>query len=632
MITVLESEAAGKTAAPGEWALFTFLIRNLGDVPNRYSYRASIHEVKGESSKGRDITQEWFAAGGEILVPVPLGGGQEIQNASATGILHPTGGAPFLEVHVRVHVPVSTLPTTADRYAIVLRSSSAADETEWSEGLYILTLRSQRRERLASEGALPGHTNTAKKDAQTDSLGKPDAGGHVRFSHLKRQPFDPIEAGNGLTALPSHSRSGPDWQQALAQHLSNHPATGKESTPIHQYVCACLRTRAAVSGASQEQRTSLLAEARQVYEALLARYDWEWSARCTILEELGRCRRAQFTGNYDEILGISPHLLDVLEVIDAVADKTCSVLILGATGTGKELIAQALHRNSPRCKGPFVAVNCSVSKTIENDMFGTCAKSFTQVEERPGQFENAHTGTLFLDEIGDMSMDLQPTILRVLDSSVVGRLGGRQHTPSDKCGQGSANHFAIPIDVRYVCATNHDLEKAEREGTFRGELLGRISSIRVSLPSLAQRPEDIPALADFFLARTKRHNNLQYDVTFAHDLMAALRQYSWPRNVRQLEKTIDAMVACTRNTTVLSFAHLPSDIKKALIDCSGSANATQVPVTDAQYLEELKLFADAFRSTGMNRYRTMEILHFSQATFYRRRDDAIAAGLLPQMD
>jgi len=83
---------------------------------------------------------------------------------------------------------------------------------------------------------------------------------------------------------------------------------------------------------------------------------------------------------------------------------------------------------------------------------------------------------------------------------------------------------------------------------------------------------------------------------------------------------------------VLSFAHLPSDIKKALIDCSGSANATQVPVTDAQYLEELKLFADAFRSTGMNRYRTMEILHFSQATFYRRRDDAIAAGLLPQMD
>jgi two-component system NtrC family response regulator len=222
-------------------------------------------------------------------------------------------------------------------------------------------------------------------------------------------------------------------------------------------------------------------------------------------------------------------MLAACRITEKVAPSEVTTLILGNSGTGKELFAQALHRLSPRCAGPFIAVNCAAipENLLESELFGYEKGAFTgAVKQTPGKIEYASGGTLFLDEIGDMPLSLQAKILRFLQERVIERVGGR--TP-------------IPIDVRVVCATHHDLLRAIRDGAFREDLYYRISEIVIKVPELREREGDRVLLAQAFLGRYARENGRDFR-GFTAAALQQIDNYSWPGNVRELENKVKRAV------------------------------------------------------------------------------------------
>ena len=229
------------------------------------------------------------------------------------------------------------------------------------------------------------------------------------------------------------------------------------------------------------------------------------------------------------IIGNSPAMRDIYKVIGKVAPSDVTVLIQGESGTGKELIARAIHFNSRRLGKPFVALNCAAipKELLESELFGFEKGAFTgAIERKLGKFEQANGGTIFLDEIGDMPLDLQSKILRVLQEKEITRTGGNQN---------------IPVDLRIVAATNQDLEEKVRSKTFREDLFYRLNVVPIRMAPLRERAEDIPLLVDYFLAKTcaeletpvKNCDNATYQL---------LTHYPWPGNVRELENTIKRAV------------------------------------------------------------------------------------------
>ena len=229
------------------------------------------------------------------------------------------------------------------------------------------------------------------------------------------------------------------------------------------------------------------------------------------------------------IIGNSPAMSDIYKVIGKVAPSDVTVLIQGESGTGKELIARAIHFNSRRLGKPFIALNCAAipKELLESELFGFEKGAFTgAIERKLGKFEQANGGTIFLDEIGDMPLDLQSKILRVLQEKEITRTGGNQN---------------IPVDLRIVAATNQDLEEKVRSKTFREDLFYRLNVVPIRMAPLRERPEDISLLVDYFLTKTcaeleapdKRCDNAAYQL---------LTHYSWPGNVRELENTIKRAV------------------------------------------------------------------------------------------
>jgi two-component system nitrogen regulation response regulator GlnG len=226
--------------------------------------------------------------------------------------------------------------------------------------------------------------------------------------------------------------------------------------------------------------------------------------------------------NAAELLGESAAMREVIRVIGRVANTQLNVLITGETGTGKELVARALHRHSPRSPGPFIALNTAAipAELLESELFGHEAGAFTGALRRnPGRFEQAAAGTLFLDEIGDMPSGLQTRLLRVLAEGEFYRVGGRE---------------LIRADARVIAATHQDLERKVAEGGFRADLLHRLDVVRIALPPLRQRREDIPALAARFLAAAASAMGLE-PKRFSPRALERLAQHDWPGNVRQLE-------------------------------------------------------------------------------------------------
>jgi two-component system, NtrC family, response regulator AtoC len=227
-----------------------------------------------------------------------------------------------------------------------------------------------------------------------------------------------------------------------------------------------------------------------------------------------------------DLIGTSPAMRDVHDVIARVADSDASVLITGESGTGKELISRAIHRLSPRADGPFVKVNCAAipRDLIESELFGHERGAFTGAQARKrGFFEQAHGGTLFLDEIGEMTLDVQVKLLRVLQEHEFERLGSTRTTR---------------VNVRVVAATNRDLLQMIEAKEFRADLYYRLSVFPVSLPALRDRPEDIPALAQYFMMRCADRMN-KYVTSISPESMEAMLAYDWPGNIRELQNFIE---------------------------------------------------------------------------------------------
>lgn len=234
----------------------------------------------------------------------------------------------------------------------------------------------------------------------------------------------------------------------------------------------------------------------------------------------------------DEIIGDSPAIRKVKELILLVADTESNVLIRGESGSGKELIARAIHMNSKRKFAPIVAVNCGAftETLLESELFGHEKGAFTGAQyRRKGKIELANGGTLFLDEVGDISPKMQVDLLRVLETRTITRLG---------------SHQEIPVDFRLICATNKNLEKMLEEGSFREDFYYRINVFTIFVPPLRERKEDIPVLTNFFIHKYARILNKK-PKHVSDDVMNLFLQYHWPGNIRELENVIErAMVIC----------------------------------------------------------------------------------------
>ncbi len=245
---------------------------------------------------------------------------------------------------------------------------------------------------------------------------------------------------------------------------------------------------------------------------------------------------------FHSLVGISRAMEQVLAVVRKVADTEATVLISGESGTGKELVARAIHTFSSRRSGPFVAINCAAipRDLLESELFGHVKGAFTgAVRDKAGKFQLADGGTLFLDEVGELPVELQPKLLRILQERTVEPVGG---TVSQK------------LDVRVVAATNADLEQAIAEGCFRDDLYYRLAVIPIHLPPLRERQEDIPLLVRHFCAK---HGDPQ--VVFLPDTLEALERYGWPGNVRELENTVERLLIM-RNGESISVAEVPVKI------------------------------------------------------------------------
>jgi two-component system NtrC family response regulator len=229
------------------------------------------------------------------------------------------------------------------------------------------------------------------------------------------------------------------------------------------------------------------------------------------------------------MVSASPEMLKVAKTIERVASANVSVMLLGASGTGKELLARAVHENSPRAKGAFVAINCAAipENLLEAELFGYERGAFTgAVKSNVGKIELAEGGTLFLDEVGDIPLPLQVKLLRFLQERVIERIGGRQ---------------PIAVDTRIVCATHQDLDAMTADGRFREDLYYRLAEIVVKIPSLAERSGDAVLLARHFLNRFAREMNPKVQ-SLSPDAVAAVDAYAWPGNVRELENRLKRAV------------------------------------------------------------------------------------------
>jgi len=309
-------------------------------------------------------------------------------------------------------------------------------------------------------------------------------------------------------------------------------------------------------------------------------------------------------------LGSHPELLQVFAVLESVADTDCTVSVSGETGTGKELVARALHAASDRRNKPFVTVNCAAipDNLLESELFGHARGAFTgALQARQGRFTQADGGTIFLDEIGEMPLALQAKLLRVLQEREVTPLGeARSHT----------------VDVRVVAATNKDLEEMAETGKFREDLLYRLNVIPVHLPPLRERRGDVQLLVEHFIARTNQRRSRTV-AGIDPEAMDALANYEWPGNVRQLENTMERMVLL-RSTGVLTMNDVPAKIREARRTAlAGNMGDPQLPadgidLRDAVEQFENALIRQALERTGWNKNRAATILQMNRTTLVEK--------------
>ncbi len=318
------------------------------------------------------------------------------------------------------------------------------------------------------------------------------------------------------------------------------------------------------------------------------------------LEEENRRLREKLRAEqeYSQIIGRSEKLLTILEMIDQLAPTDVTILIEGESGTGKELVAQAMHRKSGRGQEPFISVNCGAlpRELIGSELFGHEKGAFTGAsQQKQGRFELAHCGTLFLDEIAEMDLEAQVTLLRILEGGRFRRVGGTRE---------------IVVDVRVIAATNKSLQDQVKERRFREDLFYRLNVVRMSVPSLRERREDIQLLAQHFLDtfRAKYHRP---DLEFAPEVKARFADYSWPGNIRELRNCVERAVILARGSAI-GLDTLPESLqrKPPLPEVSGiSVGLSLVKV-------EKEMIRQTLEHTGGHRKRTAQILGISERDLY----------------
>jgi Nif-specific regulatory protein len=307
-----------------------------------------------------------------------------------------------------------------------------------------------------------------------------------------------------------------------------------------------------------------------------------------------------------KIVGMSHKIEAIIRLIDQIRESSVDVLIQGEMGTGKELIARALHENSPRAHRPFVALNCAAlpDNLIEAELFGIEKGVATGVDRRTGKFEAANGGTLFLDEIGDLSLNAQAKILRVIQERSVDRVGGGK---------------PVPIDVRVIAATNKNFAAAFKERTFREDLYYRLKVIQIQMPPLREIAEDIPQLANHFLSKHCKAMNIE-PKTLAPGAMQALVRHAWPGNARELENEVKRLIASVRGKTI-NEDHLAPAIRTAEVSVQQPAASDRAPAPETSASHSLpvavealehRMIEEALRQTAGNKQKAAQVLGLSR--------------------
>lgn len=424
---------------------------------------------------------------------------------------------------------------------------------------------------------------------------------------LQEEGYDVLTVGNGAEAVAEASRFHPDiilmdqqmpgmnGMEALEKILKIRP--GQIIILITAFGSISLAVDAVKKGAydfveKPFDNDALLLKVKRAME------------HCRMKGEI-RQLKTRLGDTERPIIGSDGGLRIIMEQVTRVANTEATVLIHGESGTGKELIARAIHARSPRKEMPFVAINCGAIplSLIENELFGHEKGAFTDAKEaQPGIFEQAEKGTLFLDEIGELPMDAQVKLLRVLEERNITRIGGTK---------------PIPVNVRIVAATNRNLEEEVKNGKFRLDLLYRLNVFTLELPPLRNRKEDIPLLTDFFIRKHNQALNLSIR-TITPAAMDQLCAYDWPGNIRDLENAIQsAMILCLND--IIDVAQLPGRVKGFEHEESisiGRPEASGIKEVNAQV--EKEVIQETLKRCNNNRTLTAEALNISRKTLFNK--------------
>jgi two-component system response regulator HydG len=337
----------------------------------------------------------------------------------------------------------------------------------------------------------------------------------------------------------------------------------------------------------------------------------ELRARLARAVETGRLRRTNTElqrqidkrFGFEGIIGHSPPMVRLFEILGQVSPTSVTVLIQGESGTGKELVARAIHTNSPRAKQPFVAVNCAALSEglIESELFGHVKGAFTgAVAHKEGRIVYADSGTLFLDEVGDMPLATQAKLLRVLETREVQPVGGNQ---------------VQKVDIRVLSATNRDLKAMVRDGKFREDLLYRLQVVMIELPPLRDRTGDLPLLIDHFIGElATQHGRKVRGVT--PEARTVLARYAWPGNVRELRNVMENMVLLARGD-VLAVEDIPAEVRPDHAAPSSKSGGYQLAGRSLSEVEA-DLLRETLKLFGGNREKTAGVLGIGERTLYRK--------------
>jgi transcriptional regulator with PAS, ATPase and Fis domain len=333
------------------------------------------------------------------------------------------------------------------------------------------------------------------------------------------------------------------------------------------------------------------------------------------LEEQNRELRSQLDNRYgfNNIIGRSRVMAELFDQLNLIANSRATVFIQGASGTGKELVARALHFNSPRRDKPFIKINCAAlpEGLIESELFGHEKGAFTgAIKTTKGKFELANGGTLLLDEISEMNHLLQAKLLRVL-----------QEREFEKIGDSRTIH----IDVRIVATTNRNIQKYISEERFREDLFFRLNVIPITLPTLAERREDIPLLVEYFLTRYAQEHGRNVSA-ISEEAMNYLVNQDWPGNVRELENAVERAIVLCQDKTLQLFHFLMDKTPVSAKGLAASAAAESLPLLPLAEIEK-RLILKALESNNNNRTRAAELLGISIRTLRNKLREYRAAGL-----